>query len=236
MISKKFKFIVSFSAFAQLVLLVLSSPSALAQSNRAENIFSFRFRAMVWSGIGKDLYYLNGREKVSFTATSSNPSKWLKYRGPAPFYIYKEGEMMLNQLGESVPRPVARFFPKNNQAQLFLLHETDSSAGIQYTIFPITDDADNLQEGFRIVNFTKTEMGIAINEEKALLTSGEVKYLSPQTQEDNSLQVTIATKTNEEWKVRYRNLFRAREGICSTLFVTLLNDSVKTRIFFDRVK
>ncbi|PXA03514.1 hypothetical protein DDZ13_11050 [Coraliomargarita sinensis] len=194
-----------------------------------------RFRAMGWSGTCKDLFYLQGGKAETFTATSANPSKWLEYRGPTPLILYKKGETTLNAEGEIVPRPVGSFDPPGPGEYLLLLKEKVNGASTwKYQIFPLAETGGEVEPGYRIVNFTDKELAIKINDEQAIIPRGEFQHLKPTARDDNSLSVATASKEADGWKVKYRNLFREKPGIRTTVFLSESGKRVQVRRFLDR--
>jgi len=206
------------------------------ESNRADSeSISLRFRAMGWSGTCRDLYFLQAGKAEEFTATSANPSKWLEYRGPSPLVIYQKGETMPNAKGEPVPRPVASFAPSASGEYLLLLKEKKNGSGhSDYQIFPLKEGVGKIEPGYRIVNFTDTELAIKINDEQTVIPRGGHRHLKPTARDDNSLSVATASKEADGWKIKYQNLFRKKPGMRTTVFLSQSGERVQVRRFLDR--
>lgn len=219
------------------LLFTVHVPQVDAQTNRAGNPtqFSVGFRAMGWSGAAEDLYIMEGQTKKSFIATDANPSMRIDYRGPSPLLIYKEGETVLNADGVPIPRPVGRFnITKSGDWLLVLEAAEDASDRLVYEVFPVADDPQAIQAGYRIVNFTGAPLAVKINDAQSVIAAREFVHLQPKAREDFSLSVLLAAESEGEWTVQYENLFRDRPGIRTTLFVSKGNDRIRTRKFLDR--
>lgn len=221
-------------------IFVLGIPqSVFAQSvNEPPPEFRIRFRAMGWSETASDLFFIQDREKIAFTATMANPSKWVEYRGPIPLLIYKEGEYLPEPGpdGETIPRPVGTLkFTNSGDWLLMFLETSDPEGRLVYRTFPLADTPDLIEEGFRIINFTDEEIAFQVNESLTRLEPYAVKHISPNAREDFSLSVLIASRREDEWKIRYENLFRDRPGIRTTLFIAKKDENIRIRRFLDRV-
>jgi hypothetical protein len=212
-------------------------PLTQAQTSQGEEPpqFSVSFRTMGWSSAIKELYIMQGETKKPFTATDANPSKRIDYRGPSPLLIYKEGETELNQDGVPIPRLVGRFAITNSGDWLLVLEESsDSSGRLMYDVFSVVDAPDEIEAGYRVVNFTGAPLAIRMNDSRSLIEPADFMHLSPNAREDFSLSVLIAAESENGWEVQYENLFRDRPGIRTTLFVFKKQDRIRTRRFLDR--
>lgn len=210
---------------------------AQAEYDQSENPkqVSIRFRAMGWTGTGKDLFYMEDGQKHPFTATSANPSKWLRYRGPTPLYLYKEGETITRNDGTVLPRPVGSFTPESSGDWLLLLSEgKDNSGRLSYKVFPVNESQSKVEAGLRIVNFTQKEIAIKLNDITKRIKPGADEHMIPTARNDNSLSVMIASNNDGEWKMEYSNLFRSKPELRTTVFISNPDQRIHVRRFVDK--
>lgn len=181
---------------------------------------TIRFRAMGMQQIVENVAFLQGPEKVVFSASRSRPTAWMTHRGAGALRFYKSADLVEPVDPLQPPVPVAEFAPGQSGDWLLLfVSVSGGSPGPAFRVLGIPDRPDEIKEGVRLYNLTGQALAVNINDKTVTLSPGEQEQINPDPVNERSMFLKIAAQVNGEWSLVSSTVFAHRPGARITYYI-----------------
>ncbi|GHC05639.1 hypothetical protein [Cerasicoccus arenae] len=221
-------------AFALLLAL-----ATFAQAQDFGRVVTTQFSAIGWDNAIRNVYYLNGDERIDLTIPNGAPSSLYECRANQPLVFYRDGPAGPDG-ATPTPIPVASTTLSAAAPPSLLLFFDQKNANVPYRIVSVKNEAQrSMQDIYQLYNISRHKIVAQFNEERISIDPGKQLIInSPNIDKPNfgvMMAIQADPKDSGDWKLVYKAFWPYRTGRSSLVFITDKqgrDDQISVRRFY----
>ncbi|WOO41379.1 hypothetical protein [Rubellicoccus peritrichatus] len=181
------------------------------------------FTVLSWDKPIRDVYFLDGQERIDITIPNGAPSASYKHLIDVPLTFYRDGPLDAEGKQTRIAIATTKLSASALDPLLLFLKNPDETP--EYNIVAVQTGFQNTTKDlYRMFNLSSYNLAAKFDDEKlSLEPGGDITFNSPDVEGPN-FGVMIALQTDKDdtgdWKLVYKTFWPYREGRSGIVFIT----------------
>jgi len=206
------------------VILIFCIFTSVVELSALEEASVIQFRTLSWEGAIRDIYFLNGDERVDAIIPDGAPSERYECRTDGLITFYRDGP--IGEGGLPTPVVVATVsLPLSIRDPLLLFFKLQVEGRVTYRIMPVSrNGASDMSDYYQLFNLSNHDLAAKLDTKELKLKRGNHLVVDAPKLDGPNFGVMMALEVEGgetgDWELVYRSFWPYRSGRSCIVFIT----------------